>query len=53
MAIMLIQTIPSFAGIAAFYTLHSILASIAPWFSRQMFLVLIYAGAVSPAILLS
>lgn len=44
MAIMLIQTIPSFAGIAAFYTLHSILASIAPWFSRQMFLVLIYAG---------
>ncbi len=44
MAIMLIQTIPSFAGIAAFYTLHSIIASIAPWFSRQMFLVLIYAG---------
>jgi len=44
MAIMLIQTIPSFAGIAAFYTLHSIIASIAPWFSRQMFLILIYAG---------
>lgn len=44
MAIMLIQTIPSFAGIVAFYTLHSIVASIAPWFSRQMFLILIYAG---------
>ncbi|HPX93572.1 MAG TPA: sugar ABC transporter permease [Bacillota bacterium] len=44
MAIMLIQTIPSFAGIAAFYTLHSIIVSIAPWFSRQMFLILIYAG---------
>lgn len=44
MAIMLIQTIPSFAGIAAFYTLHSIIASIAPWFSRQLFLILIYAG---------
>lgn len=43
-AVMLIQTIPSFAGIAAFYTLHSIIASIAPWFSRQMFLILIYAG---------
>ncbi|MFA5585969.1 MAG: ABC transporter permease subunit [Saccharofermentanales bacterium] len=44
MAIMLIQTIPTFAGIAAFYTLHSIVAAIAPWFSRQMFLILIYAG---------
>ena len=44
MAIMLIQTIPTFAGIAAFYTLHSIVISIAPWFSRQLFLILIYAG---------
>lgn len=44
MAIMLIQIIPTFAGITAFYTLHSILSAIMPWFSRQMFLVLIYAG---------
>ena len=38
MAIMLIQIIPTFAGITAFYTLHSILSAIMPWFSRQMFL---------------
>jgi arabinogalactan oligomer/maltooligosaccharide transport system permease protein len=44
MAIMLIQTIPSFVGIAAFYTMHSIIAAVIPGFSRQMFLVLIYAG---------
>ena len=44
MAIMLIQTIPSFVGIAAFYTMHSIISAVIPGFSRQMFLVLIYAG---------
>ncbi|HHW93892.1 MAG TPA: sugar ABC transporter permease [Clostridiaceae bacterium] len=44
MAIMLIQTIPTFVGIAAFYTLHSIISAAIPGFSRQMFLVLIYAG---------
>lgn len=44
MAIMLIQTIPSFVGIAAFYTMHSIVSAVIPGFSRQMFLVLIYAG---------
>lgn len=44
MAIMLIQTIPSFAGITAYYTLHSIISSAVPAFSRQMMLILIYAG---------
>ncbi|MGI6507689.1 MAG: sugar ABC transporter permease [Saccharofermentanales bacterium] len=44
MAIMLIQTIPSFVGIVAYYTMHSIIAAVIPGFSRQMFLVLIYAG---------
>lgn len=44
MAIMLIQTIPSFAGITAFFTMHSVISSIMPIFSRQMMLVLIYAG---------
>lgn len=48
MAIMLIQTIPAFAGIAAYFTMHSIVASIAPWFTRQMLLVLIYsAGGIA------
>lgn len=44
MAIMLIQTIPAFAGITAYFTMHSIVSSIAPWFSRQMMLIMIYAG---------
>jgi arabinogalactan oligomer/maltooligosaccharide transport system permease protein len=44
MAIMLIQTIPAFAGITAYFTMHSIIGSIAPYFSRQMMLILIYAG---------
>lgn len=44
MGIMLIQTIPTFAGITAFFTMHSIIESIIPQFSRQMMLVLIYAG---------
>jgi arabinogalactan oligomer/maltooligosaccharide transport system permease protein len=44
MAIMLIQTIPAFAGITAYYTMHSILSSVFPPFSRQMMLILIYAG---------
>lgn len=48
MAIMLIQTIPAFAGIAAYFTMHSIVSSIAPWFTRQMLLVLIYsAGGIA------
>ncbi|NLC04210.1 MAG: sugar ABC transporter permease [Tissierellia bacterium] len=44
MAILLIQTIPSFAGITAFFTIHSIVSSVIPTFSRQMMLILIYAG---------
>ncbi|MDH8678326.1 sugar ABC transporter permease [Fusibacter bizertensis] len=44
MAIMLIQTIPTFAGITAYFTMHSVISSIAPFFTRQMMLILIYAG---------
>ncbi len=44
MAIMLIQTIPAFAGITAYFTMHSIIASLVPVFSRQMMLILIYSG---------
>lgn len=44
MAIMLIQTIPTFAGITAYFTIHSIVADVIPIFSRQMMLILIYAG---------
>lgn len=48
MAIMLIQTIPAFAGITAYYTLHTILAQVAPFFTRQMMLILIYsAGGIA------
>lgn len=44
MAIMLIQTIPSFAGITAYYTMYSILNSINPIFTRQLMLIMIYVG---------
>ncbi len=44
LTIMLIQVIPTFAGITAYFTLHSIISSIVPAFSRQMMLVAIYAG---------
>ncbi|MGL5575283.1 MAG: sugar ABC transporter permease [Sarcina sp.] len=44
MAIMLIQTIPVFAGITAYFTMHSIISGVIPQFSRQMMLVLIYSG---------
>lgn len=44
MTIMLLQTVPTFAGITAFYTLHSIVAAVIPGFTRQLFLILIYAG---------
>lgn len=48
MAIMLIQTIPTFAGITAYYTMHSIISSVIPGFSRQMMLILIYsAGGIA------
>ncbi len=44
MAIMLIQTIPTFAGITAYFTMHSIAAALVPQFTRQMMLILIYTG---------
>jgi len=48
MAIMLIQTIPAFAGITAYFTMHSIIANVAPQFTRQMMLILIYsAGGIA------
>lgn len=43
MTIMLIQVIPAFAGIVAYYTMHQIIVSIFPFFTREMMLVLIYA----------
>ncbi len=42
--IMLIQVIPTFAGITAYFTLHQIIVGVVPFFSRQMLLILIYAG---------
>ncbi|MBN2796506.1 MAG: sugar ABC transporter permease [Clostridia bacterium] len=48
MSIMLIQTIPAFAGITAYYTLHTLIANSVPAFSRQMMLILIYsAGGIA------
>ncbi|MGM9988265.1 MAG: sugar ABC transporter permease, partial [Bacillaceae bacterium] len=44
MTVMLVQTIPSFAGIVAYFTMYSIISDITPVFSRQMMLILIYAG---------
>ncbi|GAB6089801.1 sugar ABC transporter permease [Spirochaeta dissipatitropha] len=44
MTVMLVQTIPAFTAIPVFYTLHTVVASVAPWFSRQMMLILIYSG---------
>lgn len=45
MMIMLIQTIPAFVGITAYFTMHSIIAGKIPEFSRQMMLILIYSSA--------
>lgn len=44
MSIMLIQVIPTFAGITAYYAIHSIVSGVIPVFSRSMMLILIYAG---------
>ncbi|MDU2490398.1 MAG: sugar ABC transporter permease [Clostridium celatum] len=44
MTVMLIQTIPTFAGITAYFTMYSIASDIMPGFTRQMMLILIYAG---------
>lgn len=43
MAIMLIQVIPAFGGIVAYFTMHQIIESLIPFFTRQMTLVLIYS----------
>ncbi|MCW6702559.1 sugar ABC transporter permease [Anaerococcus sp. NML200537] len=42
--IMLVQIIPAFAGITAFYAIHTIISGIVPVFSRSMMLILIYSG---------
>lgn len=44
MGLMLIQTIPTFVGITAYYAMHQIISGPLPFFSRQMMLVLIYSG---------
>lgn len=44
LAIMLIQTIPAFAGILAYFTMHQVISGFIPFFSRQMLLVFIYSG---------
>lgn len=44
MTVMLIQTIPVFVGITAYFTMYSIASDIIPGFTRQMMLILIYAG---------
>ena len=44
MGIMLIQIIPTFAGITAYYALHTIISGIVPSFSRTAMLIMIYAG---------
>ena len=44
MTVMLIQTIPTFAGITAYFTMYSIASDIMPGLTRQMMLILIYAG---------
>lgn len=44
MTIMLLQTIPAFAGITAYFTIYTLISSKMPVFSRQMMLILIYSG---------
>ncbi len=44
MGIMLIQTIPVFAGITAYYAIFAIVKGVFPVFTRQMMLILIYSG---------
>lgn len=44
LVIMLIQAIPTFAGITAYFAIHSIVSGVLPVFTRSMMLVLIYAG---------
>ena len=42
--IMLVQIIPAFAGITAYYAIHTIISGVVPVFSRSMMLILIYSG---------
>ncbi|KGF03662.1 sugar ABC transporter permease [Anaerococcus lactolyticus] len=42
--IMLVQIIPAFAGITAYYAIHTIISGVVPVFSRTMMLILIYSG---------
>lgn len=49
MTIMLVQIIPSFAGITAYYAIHSIVSGVFPGFSRTMMLILIYSGGAIAA----
>lgn len=42
--IMLVQIIPAFAGITAYYAIHSIVSGVLPVFSRSAMLILIYSG---------
>lgn len=42
--IMLVQIIPAFAGITAYYAIHSIVSGVIPVFSRSAMLILIYTG---------
>ena len=42
--IMLVQIIPAFAGITAYYAIHTIVSGVVPIFSRTMMLILIYSG---------
>ncbi len=44
MTILLLQTIPSFAGITAYFTLYTLLQDRLPIFSRQLMLIFIYSG---------
>jgi arabinogalactan oligomer/maltooligosaccharide transport system permease protein len=49
LTILLVQIIPSFAGITAYYAIHSIVSGIIPAFSRSVMLVLIYSGGAIAA----
>lgn len=42
-SIMLIQVIPAFAGIVAYYTMQNIVSDIVPFFTREMMLILVYS----------
>lgn len=48
MGIMLIQTVPTFAGITAYYAIYSIINGVVPLFSNRLMLILIYsAGGIA------